>query len=213
MPQATKKRARATSRKTARSSHFQAKAHSASAKAARSPFSSMETAAHDSARSVVNIGADTMKQLFSNSTEEARKTHAKVFAISREGSETVSRTLDALTRTMNDFISLGRENIDVAVEVNNLVTDIARTANAEFVKYANNNFADNLDLCNEAFNCRNINDTLEINNKWISNNINNFFAQSSRFADMMFQFANEASEPVNEHILESAERFGKSLAA
>ncbi len=121
--------------------------------------------------------------------------------------------LDAFTRTLNDFITISRENIDVAVEVHNIVTDIARTTHADLLKYANNNFSDNLDICNEAFTCRNINDALEINNKWIGCNIDNFFAQSSRFADMLFQFASEASEPVNEHILESTERLGKSLAA
>ncbi len=181
-------------------------------KAARTALSTLETT-HNSTKSVVNIGADTMKELFSNGTEEVQKTHAKVFAISREGTETVSRTLDALTRTLNDLVALNRENVDVVFEVNNIISDIACTATAELVKYANANFADNLDVCNEAFSCRNLHDVLELNNKWVSGNVNNFFSQATKFADMMFQFANEASEPVNEHLLESAERLSKSLAA
>lgn len=181
-------------------------------KAARTAVSTMETT-HNSAKSVVNIGADTMKEIFSNSAEEASKAHAKVFAVGREGTEALSRTLDAVTHTLNDFIALSRENIDVAVEVSNIITDIAKATNAELVKYSNSNFSENLDICNEAFSCRNINDAVEIGNKWISCNVDNFFAQSERLADMLFQFANEASEPVNDHILESTERLGKSLAA
>lgn len=181
-------------------------------KAAKTALSTIETT-HKSAKSVAGIGADTMKELFANSAEEAQKAHAKAFAIGREGTEALSRTLDAATRTLNDLVALGRENVDVIVEVGNIVSDITRTANTELVKYANSNFSDNLDLCNEVFSCRNANDLLELNSKIVSVNIDNFFAQSARFADMLFQFANEASEPVNDHILESAERLGKSLAA
>jgi hypothetical protein len=181
-------------------------------KATKTAFSTFETT-HKSAKSVASIGADTLKDLFSNTAEEAQKAHAKVFAVGREGTEAVSRTLDAMTRTLNDLVSLSRENVDVVLEVGNIVSDISRTANAELVKSANGNFSDNLDIFNEIFSCRNINDALELNNKWVSVNIDNFFAQSARFADIFFQFANEASEPMNDHFLESAERLSKSLAA
>lgn len=181
-------------------------------KAAKTAASTLETT-HNSAKSVVNIGADTMKEIFSNSTEEASKAHAKVFAFGRDGAEVISRTLDAVTRTLNDFIALNRENIDVAVEVSNILTDITKATNTELVKYSNENFSENLDICNEAFSCRNLNDAVELTNKWVSCNVENFFAQSERLAAMLFQFANEASEPVNDHILESTERLGKSLAA
>jgi hypothetical protein len=113
---------------------------------------------------------------------------------------------------LNDLVALARENVDVAAEVGNIVSDISSTANAELVKYANSNFSDNMDIFNEAFTCRNINDVLELNSKWLSVNLDNLFAQSARLADIVFQFANEASEPVNDHILESAERLSKSLA-
>lgn len=181
-------------------------------KATKTATSTLETV-QNSAKSVANTNAGALKEIFSNSAEEAQKAHAKVFAINRESTEVASRALDAMTRTMNDFITLSRESVDVAVEVSNIVNDISRTANAEIFKYANSNFADNLDICNEALGCRNINDALEITNQWISTNVNNYFSQAARLADMLFQFASEASEPVNDHILESAERLSKSLAA
>lgn len=181
-------------------------------KAAQTAFSALE-ATHKSTKSVVNIGADTMREIFSSSAEEAQKAHAKAFAIGRESAETVSRAMDAATRTLNDLVALYRENVGVANEVGNILSDITRTANAELVSYANTNFSDNLDIFNECFSCRNVNDVLELNSKWVSTNLDNLFAQSSRLADIVFQFASEASEPVNDHILESAERLSKSLAA
>jgi len=181
-------------------------------KAAKTAFSTLETT-HKSVQSVAGIGADTLREIFANHAEEAQKAHAKAFAVCREGAEATSRALDAATRTLNDLVALARENVDVAAEVGNIVSDISSTANAELVKYANSNFSDNMDIFNEAFTCRNINDVLELNSKWLSVNLDNLFAQSARLADIVFQFANEASEPVNDHILESAERLSKSLAA
>lgn len=181
-------------------------------KVTKNAISTLETT-HQSAKSVAELSTGNIKEFFANSSEEAKKTHAKVFAINRESTEAFSHALDALTRTINDLVTLNRESVDVAVEVSNIVNEISRTTNAEILKYANSNFSDNLDICNEALGCRNINDAIEISNKWFSSNINSFFSQSARLADMLFQFANEASEPVNDHILESAERLSKSLAA
>jgi hypothetical protein len=165
---------------------------------------------HNASRHVVNMGTDAVREVFSRSAEDAQKAHERA---GREGAEAVSRVLDAFTRTLNDFTTISRENIDVAVEVHNIVTDIAKTTNAELLKCANGHFSDNLDICNEAFTCRNLNDALELGNKWVGCRINHFFAQSSRLADMLFQLTSEAVEPVNEHILESTERLGKSFAA
>lgn len=213
MAQATKKTAHSAPKIVAKAAHAAASATAKTIeKTAKNATSALE-GAHQSSRTAVGIGADTMRGLFSSSADEARKAHAKLFAIGREGTDVVSRTLDAYSRTLSDYIALGRENVDVAVEVTNIVSDVSRTANAEFLKFANSNFSDNLDICSETFNCRNVNDLIELNNKWMTVNIDNFFNQSARFADMLFQFASEASEPMNEHIMESAERFSKTIAA
>jgi phasin family protein len=167
----------------------------------------------NSAENVVKIGTDTMKEFFANGAGEAQKAHEKVFAIGRESAQNASRAVDALTRTLNDLVALGRDNAEAATEVGHVTADIARSINNEIVNFANNNFADNVEMCKEAFSCRNINDIFDIQSKWLSTNLENFFAQSTRLTEMCFHFANEAAEPINERVAEATERFSKSLAA
>jgi phasin family protein len=183
-----------------------------SAKAASAAFSAMETT-RNSAESIAKLSSDTLKDFFLSGSEETQKAHEKFFAIGRESVENVSRAVDAATRTLNDFVSLARENADAAVEVNHIAADIAKSINAEIVSCTNSNFSDNVELCKEAFACRDINDAMELHNKWLSTNVENFFAQSTRLAEMFFQLATEASEPINERVAEATERLSKSLAA
>jgi len=221
---ATKSATKKSTHHAAKTAHHAAKtaertAHSATkiashaaTKAASAALSAVETT-RSSAESMVKLGTDTMKEFFSSGTEEAQKAHEKAFAVAREGSENISRAVDALTRTLNDMVALGRENADAAVEVSHIAADIAKSINSELVSCANGNFADNVEICKDAFACRNISDALDIQSKWLSTNLENFFAQSNRLSELYFQLATEAAEPINERVAEATERFSKALAA
>jgi len=181
-------------------------------KAAAAALSAVEST-RNSAESMVKLGTDTLKEFFSSGTEEAQKAHEKAFAVARESSENISRAVDALTRTVNDMVALGRENADAAVEVSHIAADIAKSINSELVSCANSNFADNVEICKDAFACRNVSDAFELQSKWLSTNLDNFFAQTTRLSELCFQLATEAAEPINERVAEATERFSKSLAA
>jgi len=213
MATTTKKTAHSASKAAPSSTHSAVKlASNTATKATAAALSAVESS-RNSAETMMKLGTDSMKEFFSNSSEEAQKAHEKVFAMGRESSENVSRAVDAFTRTINDFVALGRENADAAVEVNHIAADIAKSINSELVSCANSNFSDNVEICKEAFACRNINDAMDLHSKWLSTNVENFFNQSTRLAEMFFQLATEAAEPINERVAEATERFSKSLAA
>lgn len=181
-------------------------------KATHAALTAAETT-RNSAESLLKMGTDTAKEFLASSSEEAQKAHEKLYAISRESTQHVSRAVDAFTRTVNDCVGLARENTDAVVEVNHIAADIAKSINAELMSFTNTNFADNVELAKEAFGCRNINDAFELQSKWMSTNLDNFFSQTTRLAEMLFQFASEAAEPINERVAEATERLSKTLAA
>lgn len=181
-------------------------------KSASAVFSNLETV-HRNTKAAVTAGTDKIKEIFASTTQEVQKKHSRVLDMGREGTEHVSRTLDAFERTINDVLSLGRQNVDVAVEVSHIVADIARTSGAEIIRNANHNFSGHLDVCNELLGCRTVRDAYAVGNKWLAINIESAFANSSAVSEMLFQLISEASEPLNEHILESTERLGKTFAA
>ncbi len=213
MAQPSKKPAHSAPKLTASTHHAAKSSNSQPAhKATAAALAAVETT-RSSAESIAKLSTDTLKEFFASGSEEAQKAHEKIFAVGRESAENVSRAVDAFTRTLTDFVSVARENADAAVEVSHIAADIAKSINAELVGCTNTNFSDNVELCKEAFSCRDINDAFELQSKWLSTNVENFFAQSTRLAEMFFQLATEAAEPINERVAEATERFSKSLAA
>ena len=179
------------------SSHApKAAAHSVN-KAAAAALSAVETT-RSSVESIAKLSTDTLKEFFVSSNEETQKAQEKFFAVGRETIENTSRGVDALTRTLSDFVNLTRENADAAIEVNHIAADIAKSINAELMSCANTNFTDNVELCMESFACRDMSNAFDLQNKWLSTNVENFFAQSTRLAEMLFQLATEAAEPIKD---------------
>jgi phasin family protein len=213
MAQPSKKTSAHSAHKPSANVHAAPKAVSHTAnKAAAASFSALEST-RNSAESMLRIGTDKAKEFFASGSEEAQKAHEKIFAMGRGNAENLSRAVDAFTHTLNDLVNASRENIDAAVEVNHIAADIAKSINAELVSCANTNFSDNVELCKEAFACRDVNDAFDLQSKFLSTNMDNFFTQSTRLAEMLFQLATEAAEPINERVAEATERFSKSLAA
>lgn len=164
-------------------------------KIASAAFTAAESG-RETIESMARLCTDTMKDAFANGAEETQKAHDKVFAVGRESSQNISRAIEALTRTLNDLVALCRENADATVEVGYIVADLSKSIHSEFINCANTNFADNLEICKEAFSCRNINDIYDLQSKWLSTNIDNFFAQSSRLGEMCFQLAWNPPSPL-----------------
>lgn len=181
-------------------------------KVAAAALSAVEST-RSSAESFVKMGADTVKEFFTNGSDEASKAHDKAFAIGREGAENMSRVVDAMTRTMNDMVTMFRENADAAIEACHITADISKTISAEVVTSANNCFVDNIELAKEACECRNMNDMMDVQNRWMSMNMESCFSQMARMAEMCFQMVTEASEPISERVAEATERLSKSMAA
>lgn len=181
-------------------------------KVAAAALSAVEST-RSSAESFVKMGADTVKEFFANSSGEASKAQDKAFAIGRESTENMSRVVDACARTMNDMVSLMRENADAMIEACHIAADISRTINAEVVTSMNDTFVDNVELCKEACECRNINDMMDVQNRWMTTNMESFFSQSAKMAEMCFQLVTEACEPITERVAEATERMSKSMAA
>lgn len=208
---ATQQKKANTQSKTSPASAARATAASAD-KVASQAFSAMEST-RSSAENFVRIGAATAKEFLASSTGEASKAQDKVYAMGRESAENVSRAVDAMAQTLNDSVEMFRENADACIEVCHIASDVAKTVQAEAINFANGCFIDNIELCKETFACRNANDLIEVQNRWFSTNMDNFFSQSSKIAEMCFQMVSEVSEPINERIAEVTERFSKTMAA
>jgi|GEM_PF-992447 len=171
----------------------------------------VDSAKH-AAHAVVEKGADNLKELFASTAHEARKSHEKLIDVTEKSTGHVLKTVDALERTTNDIHALLRRQADVATEVSNIISDISKNAGEAILENANHAFSSHLEICNEIFGCKNIKDAFEIHGKITRNRLNYALDQSSVVVETVFDLINEASQPVNEMVSETTERFYRNLS-
>lgn len=180
-------------------------------KAAKTTLSAVESS-RSSAENVVKIGTNAVKELFANSTGEAQKAQEKVFALSRESAANIAKSADAMTKAMYEGIAISRDNMEAAMACGNITAAYAREISDQLTEYTNDAFATQMELSKNAFNCRTLNDMLELQNRFMRSTLDSFFNESLKLSEKMFEYTTEALEPVNERIAESTEQFQKVLS-
>lgn len=184
----------------------------AAQRASEAAYSAAETT-RKSAQNVVNISANAMRDMLSGSSTGMRDTQERMMEMSREGMENFSKSADACTRMMTEAMSIARGNVDACVESCNITANVAKDMGNEMAEAYNRAFSDCVEITKEAFNCRTINDMVELQNKAFRSFMDNYFAQSSRICNMVFECCTDAMEPINERVTEASEQMSKAMAA
>lgn len=179
-------------------------------KAAKNTFAAVEST-RESAETVVKISSNAVKDLLANSASEAQKAQEKAFEMGRESAEQLSKSADAITKSLYEAVSMSRDSFDAAVECGNLTASLAKDISSELVECANKAFSDNVELSKNIFACRTINDMVDLQTKVMKNSLDNFFTQSSKITGMLFEYSAEALEPINERVAQASEQFSKAM--
>lgn len=204
MAQATKK---------ASTAHPSAKlASNVASKAAKNTYAAVEHT-RSSAENVVKIGSKAVQDFMSTSAGEAQKAQEKAFAMSREGAEQLAKSADAVTKALYETIALSRDNVETAIECGNMTAALAKDMSTEIFEYANKSFSDGVELSKEAFAVRTINDMFELQNRIVKNSIDSFFNESVKLSGMLFEYTQEALEPINERVAQASSQFSKALSS
>jgi hypothetical protein len=184
----------------------------AASKAANATLAAVESG-RNSAENMLRMSSDAMRDFFSTGTDETARMHEKIFSVGREAAEHFSRTAETASQSLNEAAAAGRDNVEAFVELTGVATNISKEFGSEAFNYLNDLFSQNVELSKEALSCRTVSDLFDLQNRLFKTNIDSFFNQSMRMSEMLFQYASEAAEPINERISEASERFSKALAA
>ncbi|NBO18003.1 MAG: phasin family protein [Proteobacteria bacterium] len=180
--------------------------------AAKSTVSAVEST-RNSAENVVKMGGKAVKDFVSSSAYDAQKAQEKVFALTREGSEQLVKSADAVTKVLYETISMARDNVETLIECGNLTAALVKDVSAELVEAGNETFSENLELSKEFFSCRTFSDMMELQNRAMRQSLDTFFNQSMKLSSMLFEYTNEALEPINERVSQASGQISKVLAA
>lgn len=187
-------------------------ASSAANKAAKNTYSAMEST-RSSAENVVKLGSRAAQDFLATSAGEAQKAQDKIFAMSRESAEQFAKSADAMTKAMYEGISSSRDNLEAIVECSNVAAAMAKDVSTEMFEYGNKAFAESVEVSKDLLACRTINDMMELQNRIMKSAMDSAFSQSTRLANMIFEYSSEALEPINERVNQAAEQFSKNLSS
>lgn len=167
----------------------------------------------NSAETVVKMGGKAVKDFMSTSAYDAQKAQDKMFAMTRESSEQLVKSADTVTKVMYETIGLCRDNVETMIECGNMTAALIKDMSTELFEASNQTFSENLELSKEFFACRTFHDMFDLQNRMMKQTMDKYFTQSMKLSSMMFEYANEAIEPINERISEASEQISKALSA
>ena len=161
--------------------------------------------------SFVNASSDVMRDLWTNGSQEARKTQEKLIEMSREGAENFARLTEGSSKFASEAMGISRDNAEAFTEFASIAGNIVKNAGSDALNIANKMFAENIENSKAFFTLKTYNDFVEFGNQLYRSNIDNTFRASAKFTDYFFQFATEAFEPFNEKYSDIFDRLYKSL--
>lgn len=189
-----------------------AAARAAAGKITQTAFGAAEST-RQSAKNVVNMSAGAVRDILASSTGEAQKAQKKAFEMGREGVENFARSADIFSRMMTEMVSICRDNMEACLEACNTTANVAGTMTSEISECCNRLFSDSIELSKEAFECRTVNDLVELQSKAMRQTLDTCFNETNKLCNMAFECCNDALEPINERVAEASEKLSKVMTA
>lgn len=168
-------------------------------------------------KAAFNSDAFSTGNMFRNAPQmpgfDASEAQERVSNFARESAEQLSKSSTNTQRAMHEAAALGRENMQVLMDVANIATTVSKEMGAEYVNYLNKLFSQNVELSKQVLTCRTLNDMFDLSSRMLKTNLDGFFTESVKMSEMLFQCATDVSEPLNERMSETTERMTKVMAA
>lgn len=168
--------------------------------------------AANSAADVMSFSTDAMRKIMEQSGMSAALPQDQLNAFGQQSAEQIAKSAETASRSVEDMVDLSKKNADAAVKAGDIAVSSSKNMGAEFINFANRSFSQNVELSKELFGCRTLNDMFDLQSKIVKSNMDDFFSESVKFSEMVFQCAEQVSEPLNERVSETAERLNKTLS-
>ncbi len=172
-----------------------------------------EQNARRATENVVNFSARNLRGAFERGAGDAQRLQEHASRFSREGAEQMSRTANVASRAMSESVAIMQGNVETCMQCGNIAADMTRKMSEEAFNFANDMFSSNVEISKDIFACRTINDVFDLQNRMMRTNLDSLFSQSARMSEMVFDYMNQAAEPVSDRLSETTERLTRSIAA
>ena len=177
--------------------------------AAKKPVAKKSNITADDAMS---ISMNAMQKLMEQAGLQNALPQDQFNAFNQQSAEQMAKSAQTASRSMEDMMELSKKNADAAVKCSDIAVSASKNMGAEFFNFANRSFSQNVELSKELFGCRTLNDMFDLQSKMMKANMDDFFSESVKLSEMLFQCAEKVSAPINERVNDTTERLSKTLS-
>ena len=117
------------------------------------------------------------------------------------------------TRAMNESVTAMQGTVETYMECGTIAAEMSRKMSEEIVSFTNEMLSSNVELSKDIFACRTINDLFDLQTRMVRSNLDAIFSESARFSEMIFNYMNQAAEPISERLNAATNRFSRNMAA
>lgn len=171
----------------------------------------LPAAAQKNASEMLNQGNRAFNEWMATGAQEIQKAQDKIFAVSREGAQQLSRSTNSASGSIQGVVDFNRDNVEACVECGNIAVGISQSVGEELVEVTNRTIAQNVELSKDLFNCRTLNDVFDLHSRFVKNNLETLFGESIKLSELLFKSASDVAVPLNDRVNEAGERM-KDLA-
>lgn len=193
----------------------EAKKESANSAKSDSATPSTKSAAVSTPKPSADSGRRGRPKGSKNKTQKAKATSAKAAVSSaiKKKTSTASATPKASSKLgKSKKVEQLTDHTQAFTDFNNHSTEAFQQFAQESAEMANKAINNSVEISKDFFACRTVSDVLEVQHRLMQNNMSNFFKQTSKFSEMMFEAASETAQPLNTSITEAMDKFTKKLS-
>ncbi len=125
----------------------------------------------------------------------------------------LTRSAASAAEAVQEVTELSRENVETLTQAGNKLVETSKELGAELISYTNRSFAQNVELSKQVLSCRTLNDMFDLSGRMFKNNLDNYFTETVRLSEKLFEAMTEVTEPLNERFSETASRMTKAMAS
>lgn len=130
-----------------------------------------------------------------------------------DGNISILHTVDKMNDVTEEYVSACCGGVMAASEAGSIATKSLKKMQNEIIKNMNEAFSDYQKYTQDVLSCRTLNDFWSLQNQMSQQRMKNYFDNSIKICDMLFEACGKSSEPFQEQAAITSEHIRKALAS
>ncbi|HLS69383.1 MAG TPA: phasin family protein [Kiloniellales bacterium] len=158
---------------------------------------------------VMNVGRESIESFVKAGADTASKQYEQAIAMTQEQ---VEKTSSTLFQNYNEMTAMNQANFEAFMAASNSFAKGFETISKELMAYTQNNMEQSLAASKKLLGAKTAQEFVDLQSDFTRTQLDQALAGSAKLTELTVQFANEAFQPLQARMQQSAEKILKQAA-